>query len=248
MRSIFAPALINWRKPTARSNQQYLDYHIYPALEHERLQDITKFKIQMLLNKLAARGYSYTVVYHVRDLIKAALSEAVEQDVIEKNVARKTYIPEIEARERHVLPESMYPRILSRLENPRDRAIFLIGSLCALRPSELFGLLWECFHGTHFVVVNTAYQGDLQRKKIKKRPHHGNVSQRIVPIPDVVRLTVEEWQRHARTTSPVALMFPGNLHAGIDTPQCVGQCTCKTIACRYGNPRERDNQTIVRHR
>ncbi len=215
MRTVYVPMRgANWRKATARSNQQYLDYHIYPALQHERLQDITKFKIQMLLNKLAAQGYSYTVVYHVRDLIKAALSEAVEQDVIEKNVARKTYIPEIEARERHVLPETMYPRILSRLENPRDRAIFLISSLCALRPSELFGLLWECFRGMHFVVINTAYLGDLQRKKIKKRPHHGNVSQRTVPIPDVVRLAVEEWQRHARNTAPAALMFPGTRARG----------------------------------
>src|SRR5271157_1452808 len=209
MRTVYVPMRgANWRKATARTNQHYLDHHIYPALKHERLQAITKFNIQMLLNILAAQGYSYTVVYHVRDLIKAALSEAVEQDVIEKNVARKTYIPEIEARERHVLPERMYPRILSRLENPRDRAIFLIGSLCALRPSELFGLLWECFHGTHFVVINTAYRGSLQRKKIKKRPHHGNVSQRIVPIPNVVRLAVEEWQRHARNTAPTALIFP----------------------------------------
>jgi len=120
----------------------------------------------------------------------------------------KTYISEIEARERHVLPETMYPRILSRLENPRDRAIFLIGSLCALRPSKLFGLLWDRFQGSHFVLINTACLGDLQRKKINRRPHYGNVSHRIVSVPEVVRLAVEEWRRHARNTAPSALMFP----------------------------------------
>jgi len=51
-------------------------------------------------------GYSYNVVYHVRDIIKAALAEAVEQDVLERNVARKTVIPEIEERQKPVLPVS----------------------------------------------------------------------------------------------------------------------------------------------
>ena len=215
MRQVYVPMRgANWRKATRRSNEDYLDSYVYPALENTRLQDVTKFQVQMLLNKLAGEGYSYTVVYHVRDLIKAALSEAVEQDVLEKNVARRTYIPEIEARERHVLPDKMYPLILSRLENARDRAIFLIGSMCALRPSELFGLLWGCFRETHFVVENTAYRGELQRKKIKKRPHHGNVSQRIVPTPEVVRAAVEEWKRHSRNSAPEALMFPGTRARG----------------------------------
>ena len=33
----------------------------------------------MLFNQLATAGYSYNVVYHVRDIIKAALAEAVDQ-------------------------------------------------------------------------------------------------------------------------------------------------------------------------
>lgn len=42
----------------------------------------------MLLNQLAAEGYSYNVIYHVRDIIKAALAEAVDQEVLERNVAQ----------------------------------------------------------------------------------------------------------------------------------------------------------------
>jgi hypothetical protein len=47
----------------------------------------------MFLNRMAQDGYSYTVVYHVRDLIKAGPAEAVDQEVIERNSARKTVIP-----------------------------------------------------------------------------------------------------------------------------------------------------------
>jgi integrase len=132
----------NWRDATWRSNQDYLQTHIYPLLEYVALKDITKFQVQMLLNRLAADGYSYTVVYHVRDLIKAALAEAVDQDVLEKNVTRETSIPEIEESEKPVLPVEMYSKLLAGLTEIRDQTIFLIGCFCALRPSELFGLTW----------------------------------------------------------------------------------------------------------
>ncbi len=100
----------------------------------------------MLLNQPAAEGYSYNVVYHVRDLIKAALAEGLDQDVLERNVARKTVIPEIAEREKPVLPVEWYARLLAGLETARDRAIFLIACFCALRPSELFGLTWDSGH------------------------------------------------------------------------------------------------------
>jgi len=95
-----------------------------------------------------------------------------------------------------------------------DRAIFLIAWLCALRPSELFGPRWGCYNGTHFVVINTAYQGELQRMKIKKRPHNGNVSQRVVPIPDAVRKAIEEWRSQTRNSAAESLMFPGTRARG----------------------------------
>ena len=170
MRNFYIPMRgANWRAPTHRTNLDYLTSHVYPALEHVRLKDITKFQVQMLLNRLAAEEYSYTVVYHVRDLIKAGLAEAVEQEVLERNVARKTVIPEIEESEKPVLPVEMYAKLLAGLDDIRDRAIFLIACFCALRPSELFGLTWGSYTGTVFTIVNTAWRGRLQRKKIKRK-------------------------------------------------------------------------------
>jgi hypothetical protein len=65
-------------------------------------------------------------VCHVRDLIKAVLAEAVDQEVMERNVARKIVIPEIEESDKPVLPVEMYAELLAGLDGIRDRAIFLI--------------------------------------------------------------------------------------------------------------------------
>jgi hypothetical protein len=78
----------------------------------------------------------------LRDLINAALAKAVDPDVLRKNVARKTTIPEIEESGKPVVPVARYAKLLVGLEDVPDRAIFLIACFCALRPSGLFGLTW----------------------------------------------------------------------------------------------------------
>lgn len=200
-------ARANWRDATQRTNKDYLETHIYPLLEHVALKDISKFQVQMLLNRLASDGYSYTVVYHVRDLIKAALAEAVEQDVLQKNVARKTVVPEIEEHEKPVLPIEMYSKLLGDLRDARDRAIFMIVCFCALRPSELFGLTWGCCQENVFMVVNTAWRGRLERKKIKRKNHYGGTNYRLVAIADAVRWAIEQWRSLAPDRKADSLMF-----------------------------------------
>ena len=210
MRNFYLPMRgANWRDATRRTNLDYLTSHVYPAFEHVALKDITKFQVQMLLNRLAAEDYSYTVVYHVRDLVKAALAEALDQEVLERNVARKTVIPEIEESEKPVLPVEMYAKLLAGLDGIRDRAIFLIACFCALRPSELFGLTWGCYTGNVFTIVNTAWRGRLQRKKIKRKNRYGRTNYRLVAIPQAVRHAIDLWRAQCPNADANALMFPG---------------------------------------
>ena len=209
MRNFYIPMRgANWRPATRRSNEGYLKAQIYPRLEHVSLKDITKFQVQMLLNQLAADDYSYNVVYHVRDIIKAALAEAVDQEVLERNMARKTVIPEIEERDKPVLPTEWYPKLLAGLAAARDRAIFLIASCCAMRPSEIFGLSWGSYQGSMFKVMNTAFRGQIQLKKIKRKNRFGRSNYRLVAIPGAVLRAVEEWRKQCGNDDERALMFP----------------------------------------
>lgn len=215
MRNFYIPMRgANWRGATRETNNYYLGIHVYRALEHVALKDITKFQVQMLLNRLAAEGYSYTVVYHVRDLIKAGLAEAVDQVVLERNVARKTVIPEIEESDKPVLPVEMYAKLRAGLEWARDRAIFMIACFCALRPSELFGLTWGCYNGDNFMIINTAWRGQLRRKKIKRKNRYGRTNYRLVAVPEAVRRSIEDWRGECMNPDANKLMFPGTAARG----------------------------------
>ena len=149
MRNFYIPMLgANWRAATRRTNRDYLNSHVYSTLDHVALKDVTKFQVQMLRNRLAAEEYSYTVVYHLRYLIKAALAEAVDQEVLERNLARKAVIPEIEESDKPVLPVKMYAKLLADFDGIRDRAIFLIACFCALRLRPDLGMLHQ--QGLHY--------------------------------------------------------------------------------------------------
>ena len=104
----------------------------------------------------------------------------------------------------------MYAKLLAGLDGIRDRAIFLIACFCALRPSELFGLTWGCYTGNVFTIVNTAWRGRLQRKKIKRKNRYGRTNYRLVAIPQAVRKAIELWRAKCPNQDANALMFPGS--------------------------------------
>jgi len=112
----------NWRDATRRTNLDYLNSHVYPTLEHVALKDVTKFQVADAAQPLAAEEYSYTVVYHVRDLIKAALAEAADQGC----PGAKCRAQDRHSRDRGVrqavLPVEMYAKLLAGLDGIRDRA------------------------------------------------------------------------------------------------------------------------------
>ena len=78
-----------------------------------------------------------------------------------------------------------YAKLLAGLRTSRDRAIFLIASFCALRP--IFGLTWGSYQGSTFKVMNTAWRGQFQPKKIKRKNRYGRTNYRWVAIPEAVR-------------------------------------------------------------
>ena len=94
----------------------------------------------------------------------------------------------------------MYAKLLAGLDGIRDRAIFLIACFCALRPSELFGLTWGCYTGNVFTIVNTAWRGRLQRKKIKRKNRYGRTNYRLVAIPHAVRNAIDLWRARCPNT------------------------------------------------
>jgi integrase len=84
-------------------------------------------------------------VLQIRAYLRDIFAEAVDQDFLVKDPARKVTVPtQLRDTDRTTLTWPQLRRALSKLEL-RDRILPELDMTNALRPSELFALRWQCF-------------------------------------------------------------------------------------------------------
>jgi len=66
-------------------------------------------------------------------------------------------------------------------------------------------LILDPYEGALFKIMNTAWRGQFQAKKIKRKNRFGRSNYRLVAIPDVVKQAVEQWRAGVKNTDPGAL-------------------------------------------
>lgn len=191
----------SWQPSTCATNKGNIDNRILPALGNLALTAIGKFECQMFLNGLAEKNYSRTVVEHCRIMLKAALEEALEADLIGKNPARKLDMPSTREVVKAVLPKTD-ARVLLEALGARDRLIMMIGAFCAMRPGEIFGLKWSSWQGDSFLIEGTAWRGQLKTTAKTRQ------SKAPVAIPDLLLAAVQEWRKENSQAPLDSLMFP----------------------------------------
>jgi integrase len=191
-----------WAPATRELNTGNVDHHIIPALGSLRLSEIDKFRCQVFLNKLAEKGFSFSLVDHNRTLLKSILEEAIEADLIGKNPARKLKMPETKIPVKFVLPKDQARLLLESLLF-RDRLIAMIAAFCAMRPGEIFGLCWSSWRGDFFQIESTAWRGTFRPGKAKTTS-----SKAPVVIPAVILPLLTAWREQNQNAPEDALIFP----------------------------------------
>jgi len=191
-----------WAPSTRATNLYTLDRHILPALGDKPLSELDKFLCQIFLNDLAGKGFSFTVIDHCRIMLRAILEEALDADLISKNPTRKVITPETRESAKHVLPKADARLLLESLAF-RDRLMTMIAAFCAMRPGEIFGLLWSSWRGDHFQIEGTAWRGTLRPGKAKTKG-----SKAPVIIPDLLLPVLKMWREQNADAPAEALIFP----------------------------------------
>jgi integrase len=190
--------------------REAVDYCIgkaLPALETVAIGQITKVMIQAILDGMES-GFARSTIRDVRMHLRSVFEEAIEQDYIQKNPAKKVSLP-LEAAEpkQPVLSEEQLGGYIAKITDVRDSALFHTGTFCLLRTSEAFGMPWRNFHPSdqagesYFWVDQIAYRGKIYRRTKNK------ASEDRVMIPEVVLAKLLLLQAASKDTSPDALIF-----------------------------------------
>ena len=182
--------------------------HVLPRFGETRLCDIKKVDLQVHLDELA-EDFSKSVVQKARTWTKAVLEEAVEQDYLSKNTARKLTMPDTQPIcERFLRPEE-YQRLLTEM-GWRDRLILRLFVLCAFRPGELFALQWECWKHSAVEIKEAIYRGKLGKPK-------SPTSAAYVVLPDSLIADLRKWYEMSRNPADHEFIFPSAKETPLDS-------------------------------
>lgn len=148
--------LENYSRPGIRQStyeiyRAHLDNHLIPRLGDIPLEELSAAQIQQFLNELLQdgncksrqRGLAPSTIVCIRNLLKAALEQAVLEERIPRNPARQTRPPKVEQPEMNVLSQEELRLFLSRSAPSRYYAAYVLALTTGLRRGEVLGLPWR---------------------------------------------------------------------------------------------------------
>jgi integrase len=197
-----------WRgfhtRARSRSNPRY-------TFESVPLEHFEKFTLQIHLNQLA-KTRSRDRVLQIRAYVRDIFAEAVDQDFLPKDPARKVEVPkQLRETDTTTLSWDQLRNVLASL-TLKDRLILELDMTDALRPSELFGLRWRDFNHEDCLLElrQTVFRGELRNwGKTRKalRPVH---------IPKELADDLWLWRQESKYPEPEHFVFPNRLGGFID--------------------------------
>jgi integrase len=133
-----------WKDETAKTKKLLIQRDLTDVLGDVPLVNFDKFSLQLHLNKLASTR-SKDRVLQMRAYLRDIFAEAVDQDFLVKDPARKVKVPS-QLRDTDTTTLTWDQLRLALMElGLRDRILLELDMTNALRPSELLAFRWKCF-------------------------------------------------------------------------------------------------------
>lgn len=203
----------NWGQTTKKTNA-YFVRAIVAEFGEKALRELDSVELQNWLNGLAP-DYSRSMVFHCYTCLKAICAEAVEQDFLAKDPAKKLKRPKTRKPDETVLNWAQYQSVIDAAETLRDKLAIKVGSGTAVRPGELFGFRWRSLEklptGRHALkVTETVY-------KSKIRPWAKTEgSEDYVPLPKRLAAELGEWRKMSTWFGDSDFIFPNSKGGFLD--------------------------------
>jgi integrase len=135
-------------KPPATAPKTWIVYeyfvrlHLTPKLGHVRLVRLQSQDVRDFLSERLDSGLSARTVRHLRNTLRAALNQAINDDLIQRNVAAKVKPPEIQPRALDVYTPEEARVLIEAAKGHRLEALFTAAVALGLRMGECLGLQW----------------------------------------------------------------------------------------------------------
>jgi integrase len=177
LKDVVGPRL---RPSTLSSYRETLRLHVLPTLGRTNLRALTPTHVRTLLANKVADGLGARSIQIVHSTLRTMLSEAIREELIERNVATVVRPPSVERVEVQPWSTEEAGRLLAASADHRLHALFAVGVALGLRKGELLALRWDDVD---------LESGVLHvRQNVQRLPEMGLVfgppkSRRTIPLP-----------------------------------------------------------------
>ena len=128
------------------------------------------------------------MIHKARTYLNSVLDQALEQEFLGKNPARKLDKPPSQKRQaERVLTEEELPKLFEKLSG-RDRLITEIFLFCGLRPGELFVVRWSDWERHELRIDEAIWQGRIGETKTP-------TSSGFVSLPSGIEAQLRIWKQ-----------------------------------------------------
>ncbi|MEQ1949371.1 MAG: site-specific integrase [Bryobacteraceae bacterium] len=190
-----------WKASSAPKMVWLIQNYVVKPFETTPLDKLNRFELQTHLNMLASR-FSRSVVVSFRTYVKAILDEALEQDFIHKNPARKLITPITRKSSRRTLAVEEIAQLLAHMDG-RDRLIVRMFLVLGLRPGELFALRRNDRLTTNYLRIDQSVSPLIGIVEPKT-----DASCASVWMPHSLALELDFWMDSQQDRRPDAFLFP----------------------------------------
>ncbi len=189
-----------WKDSTDQTTTERIQTHLIKAFENFELSDLSRDRLQKLLDQ-KARSLSRSVVSHLRWDLNAIFKMAAEDSIVEGNPAGSLVTPkEAKTRAKRVMTKEQVRLALSVLDL-RERVIFLLAVLVGMRPGEILALRWGKVDPQMIEIAQRVYRGLPDDPKTER-------GKRQAALPPDLAQDVSAWREISANTCPDALVFP----------------------------------------
>jgi integrase len=191
--SVFRPVRSrSWQLNTTRAFDTTWNLYVGPQLGSLTLNSISKSTVELHLCKLADAGKGYSTLRGAHRLISSLLLDAVDNDLIPKNPAKKVRIPQcrepIEVRS--LTLEEV--RLLWDSTSGRDYLMWRLLLLTGLRKGELLALTRTDVQGDVLCIDETVEPGGVREgTKGTKKGERRKI--RYAPLPASLKAELDQW-------------------------------------------------------
>lgn len=187
------------QKVAARTFEDYKNYlrlHVRPTLGKKKLATLRPLDIQGMVDKMREKGLSPRTIQQAHEILKRALNQAVDWEILLKNPARKTKLPKQVRKEMQSLTPEQANKFLDACEGTRFGLVFHLALVSGMRPEEYLALRWtDLDFKKNTVTIQQVIVWYRWKKGWEFAEPKTQKSRRTIPLPAYL---MQKFQEHRR--------------------------------------------------